>query len=82
MLSAVMSGLDLERGCAGFGNGVVLIAGTAADADCAHNFVPTFQRNPPGEDHDLPVIGCVNAEELPSRLRVGGEILGGNVKSP
>src|SRR5215469_15221138 len=72
----------LERGCAGFGNGVVLIAGTAAHTDCAHNFATTLQRDSPGEDHDLAIIGGMDAEELSTRLGVGGEILGGNVKSP
>ena len=58
----------LKRGCAGFGNGVVLIAGTTADTDCTHNFAAALQRDSPGEDHDLALIGGMDTKELSTRL--------------
>jgi hypothetical protein len=72
----------LERGCTGFGDGVVLIARAAAHADGTHNLAATLQWDAAGEDHDLAVVRGMDAEKLPARLRVGGEIFGGDVESP
>src|SRR5689334_14242011 len=65
---------------AGFRHGVVLVAGAAADADRADDFPVTFQGDAAGEDHDFPVVGSVDSEELAAGLGVRGEILGGNVE--
>src|ERR1700674_3361674 len=72
----------LERGCTGFGDGVVLIARAAAHADGTHNLAATLQRDATGEDHDLAVVRGMDAEKLSARLRVGGEIFGSDVESP
>ena len=46
----------LERGCAGFGDGVVLIPAAAAHADRAHDLAVLLKRNAAGENHDLAVF--------------------------
>ncbi len=70
----------LERSSTRFGDCVVLVAGAAADADCAYDFSILLQGDAPGEDHDLAVIARVDAEELVAGLGMGGEVFGGNVK--
>jgi hypothetical protein len=64
---------NLERPRASFSHGVVLIAAAAANADRTHNFPFPLQRDATSEDHDLAIIGGVNAEELSARLGVLGE---------
>ena len=46
----------LEGGCAGFGYGVVLIAGAAADADGAYNLATFFSGMPPAKIMILPLL--------------------------
>src|SRR5664280_111213 len=70
----------LERGCASFGDGVVLLARATAHADRAHDFSAAFQWNASGEDHDLAIVGDMNAEELSARLRMGGQVFGGDIE--
>src|SRR5664280_2308228 len=69
-----------ERGCASFGDGVVLLARTTAHADRAHDFSAAFQRNASSEDHDLAIVGDMNAEELSARLRMRGQVLGPDIE--
>ena len=61
----------LERGCAGFGDRVVLVARATAYADGSNYLAAALQRDTAGEDHDLAVIRGMDAEELPTRLGVG-----------
>src|ERR1035437_10734038 len=63
-----------ERGCASFGDGVVLLAQATAHAGRAHDFSVAFQRNASGEDHDLAIVGDMNAKELSARLRMRGQV--------
>ena len=70
----------LKGCCAGFGYGVILFAGTTADADSAYDFAIFLQRNAAGEDHDFAVVGDVDAEELVARLAVLGQVLRGDVE--
>jgi Flp pilus assembly protein TadD len=56
---------------------VVLIAGSSAHADGAHDLPVLLERNTTGENHDTPVIGRVDAEELAARLRMRRQILRG-----
>ena len=72
----------LERSCTSFCDRVVLIARTTAHADGANHLAIFLQRDAAGKDHDLAIIRGMDAEELPARLRVGGEIFGGDVESP
>ena len=51
-----------------FGHDLILFAGTATDPDGSYHLAVLLQRNSPGENHNLPVIRCVNAEKLPARL--------------
>src|SRR4030081_1951149 len=71
---------DLEGCYAGFGYRVILFAGSSADADGADDFAVLLQGDASGEDHDLAVVGGVDAEELVARLRVIAEVFGGDVE--
>ena len=46
----------LESGGTGCGHGMILIAGTAAYADCAYDFAAALQRNAARKNHDFPVV--------------------------
>src|SRR5664279_4299275 len=70
----------LERRSAGFGDGVVLLARTTAHADRAHDFSVAFQRNASSEDHNLAIVGDMNAKELSARLRMRGQVLGPDIE--
>jgi len=59
---------------------VVLGAGAAADSNGADDFAVLLQGDASGEDHDLAVVGGVDAEELVARLRVIAEVFGGDVE--
>src|SRR5690242_14937108 len=72
----------LERSGPGFGDGLVLIARTATDADGTHDHAVAHERHASGEDRHPAVIGGVDAEELLRRLRVLAEILGRDVEGP
>ena len=61
---------------------MILIAGAAADADGAHNLAVPLERDAAGKNHDLPVVGGVDAEKLSTRLRVRGQILSLDIESP
>jgi hypothetical protein len=63
-----------------FGHRVVLIAGSAAHSDSSQHFSPLLERDASGKNHDLAVIGCMDAKKLSTRLRMGGEIFGGDVE--
>src|ERR1039458_2069202 len=73
-------GTDLERGCAGLRDCMVLISRTAAYANRAHDLPNLFQRNPARKDHDFAVIRCMNAEKLAAGLRVLCQVLGCDVE--
>src|ERR1700677_494754 len=70
----------LEGRCAGFCDGVVLIARAAAYTDGSYYFSVFLERAAAGEDHHLAVVGGVDAEELAAGLRVRREIFGGDVE--
>src|ERR1700677_3223315 len=70
----------LEGRCAGFGDGVVLIARAAAYTDGSYYFSVFLERDATGEDHHFAVVGGVDAEELVAGLRVWCEVFGGDVK--
>src|SRR6184192_1820237 len=57
----VLGGLfiSLKCSCAGFRDGMVLIAAATADTDCTYYFVLALQRNAASENHDL--RGAVNS---------------------
>ena len=71
---------SLEGCCAGFGDRVILFAGASADADGAYDFAFFLQGDAACEDHDLAVVGGVDAEELVAGLGVCGEVFGGDVE--
>src|ERR1700738_883095 len=71
---------DLEGCDAGFRNRVVMCSGGAADSDGADDFAVILPGDAAGEDHNLAVVGGVDAEELVARLRVVAEVLGGDVE--
>jgi hypothetical protein len=64
---------NLKRSRAGFGNGMVLSPASTANAYRTHNVSIPLQGDATGEDHDLAVIGGVNAEELSAGLWNFGE---------
>ena len=58
----------LEGRCAGFGDGVVLIARAAAYTDGSYYFSVFLERDATGEDHHFAVVGSMDAEELTAGL--------------
>lgn len=58
----------LEGGCAGLGDGVVLIARASAHSDGADDLAIFLERDSTREDHDFPVIGSMDTKELPAGL--------------
>src|SRR5215469_1255990 len=60
--------IRLIGGCTSFGDRLVLIARATADADGADNLSVPLQRDASGENHDLAVVGSVDAKELSARL--------------
>src|SRR6266404_7243691 len=54
----VLGGLfiSLKCSCAGFRDGMVLIAATTADTDCTHHFALALQRDAASENHDLAIV--------------------------
>src|SRR6516165_5162976 len=61
---------------------MVLVPRTSADPDGPNHLSAPLQRYASGEDHDLPIVGGVNAKELVTRLAVRGQILSGNIEGP
>src|SRR5882724_9374776 len=61
---------------------MILIAGTAADANRADDPSLHLQRDAAGKNHDLAVVRNMNAEELAARLRMLCQFLRLNVKCP
>src|SRR6266478_4347482 len=61
---------------------MILIAGTAADANRADYPSIQLQRDAAGKNHDLAVVGNMNAEELASRLRMLRQLLRFDIKCP
>ena len=59
---------DLKSCCACLGDRVILFAGASADADGTDYFSFLLEWDAAGEDHDLAVVGGVDAEELISGL--------------
>src|SRR3984957_9595303 len=59
---------------------MILIPGSAADSDSSHHFSRLLEGDATGKNHDLAVIGCMDAKKLSAGLRVGGEIFGGDVE--
>jgi hypothetical protein len=47
---------------------MILVARSTADANCSDDLSILLQGNAAGENHDLPVVGSVNTEELSTRL--------------
>src|SRR5438874_4936999 len=69
-----------ESGRAGFGHGVVLVARTPTHPDGAYYFAIALERYPTGKNHDLAVVGGMDAEKLPARLRVCSQVFGGDIE--
>ena len=69
-----------DGGGAGFGDGVVLFAAAAGDADGADDLVAAFEGDASGEDHDAAVVGDVDAVEVSAGLGELGEGLGVDVE--
>jgi len=61
---------------------MILIAGPAADSDCADNFPIFLQRNTARENHDTPIVGGVDSEKLIARLAVRREIFCRDIERP
>ena len=59
---------------------MVVFADAAGDADGADDFAVLFDGDAAGEDHDLAVVGGVDAEELVAGLGVFAEVFGGDVE--
>src|SRR5438067_4532214 len=70
----------LERRRAGFSNGMVLVTRTTTYADGAYYFTVALERDAAGKNHDLAIVGGMDAEKLPAGLRVLCQIFGGDVK--
>src|SRR3954467_7400648 len=45
--------ISLKCSCAGFRDGMILMAASSADTDCTYYFVLALQRNAASENHDL-----------------------------
>ena len=59
---------------------MILLAGSAADADGSDYFAILLKRNTAGEDHNLAVVGGVDAEELVPGLGVSPEVCSGDIE--
>ena len=59
---------------------MILIAGATADANRADYLAIPFQRDAAGKNHDLAIVGSMNAEELASRLRMLRQFLRFDIK--
>src|SRR5260370_19525731 len=70
----------LESDGAGRGDGMILIAGSTADANRADYLAIQLQRDAAGKNHDLAVVGNMNAEELAARLRMLRQLLRFDIK--
>jgi len=75
-------GSELEGGGTGFGNGVILIARSAAYSNGSHDLSAFTQRNSARENHDPAIVGSVDSEELPSRLGMRSKVFGCDIKGP
>src|SRR5690349_2991962 len=71
--------IRLKRRDPGLGHRMILLTRAAAHADGAHNPAIALERNASRKDHNPPVVGRVYAEELPSRLTVFSQVLGGDI---
>src|SRR5271154_1666794 len=76
----VRSFKNLECFRPSFRHSVILVSGTAAHAHAADHVSAAPQRNAAGEHHHPPLVGHVDAEELPARLRILREILRRNIE--
>ena len=65
-----------DRVTSGFGDRLILLAGSSADADGSHDCPIPLQRDAAREDHYFAVVGCVNSKELLSRLARCAQLLG------
>ena len=79
-LAGLLCSAELERGRAGRGDGMILIAGTSADADRPYDLAIQLQRDAATKNHDSAVVLSVNAEELTARLRTLCQLLRLKVK--
>jgi hypothetical protein len=59
---------------------VILLTGSATDADCTYDLAVHPDGYAPRKDHDATVIRYMNAEELAARLRMLCEVLGCNIE--
>src|SRR5581483_8795381 len=63
-----------------FGDRMVLFAEPAADANGPDDFPAAFERHSAGKDHDLSVVGGMDAEELLAGLRVFSQSFGFDIE--
>src|SRR5690554_5542868 len=61
---------------------MILFPGSATDTDCPYHLTVFLQRNPTSKNHDLTIIGSMDAKELLPRLGMFCQVFGGNIKSP
>src|SRR5271166_4337668 len=66
----VRSFKNLECFRSSFRYSTILLSGTAAHSHAAYYLSTARQRNAAGEHHYAPMIGHMDSEELPARLRM------------
>src|SRR5687767_14236186 len=82
LIRDLLSKFNLVRLGTGFGDGVVLFAAAAGDANGADDLAAFLDGDAAGEDHHLAVVRGVDAEELVAGLAVVGEVFGSDVEGP
>jgi len=71
----------LKEGCrACFGDGLILLAHAAANANGSNNLTIPFERNASGKDPYTAIIGRMDAKKLAARLRMLCKILYSNIE--
>jgi hypothetical protein len=71
----------LKEGCrACFGDGLILLAHAAANANGFNHLTIPFERNASGKDHYTAIIGRMDAKKLAARLRMLCKILCSNIE--
>src|SRR6266851_4098545 len=73
-------GAQCCRPCTGRGDGMILIAGTTADANRPYYLAIQLQGDAASKNHDFAIVRNMNAEELAPRLRMLCQFLRFNVK--
>ena len=80
LLAGLLCPAGLERCGTGRGDGMILVAGTTADANRPYYLAIQLQRDAASKNHDFAAVRNMNAEELAPRLRMLCQFLRFNVK--